>query len=161
MRFAAIKNSQMVSNIDDISIIGPQEKRSGRLIAAGLMLTSLVDVFSILVIYLIYNSGSAEFQVNLSKEIQLPMTSRSSALKAGVSVRIVDGKYIIDEKTFSESEVVAELSRLKELNDEKSGHLIIQADKDADFNLINPLLVIASQAKFESIKFATIEGIAK
>ena len=76
-----LSQSLLSSALEGTSMIRPSQKRGGRSLAAGLMLTSLVDAFSILVIFLIMNHSNSQDVVNLGEKITLPTAQEASSFK--------------------------------------------------------------------------------
>lgn len=63
------------------SILKPKESRWKRVLAADLLLTALIDAFSILVIFLLMNFSSTGEILFLSKNMELPKSSQSEILE--------------------------------------------------------------------------------
>jgi biopolymer transport protein ExbD len=161
MYFGAIKQNKIHSPLAEMAVVRPTSSNVNMLkVAAPLMLTSLVDAFAVIVIYLLVSSGQQGGELKMSKEISLPLAQQSKALEAGVNVRVVKNQYIVNDKNMSANQVLVYLTQLnKELiqnNDQRKGHLVIQADKESQFDGISPLLLVASQSGFENIKFAVM-----
>ena len=161
MKFSALKNETMISPLENVGSLRPKSNRITRTIAATLILTSLVDAFSILVIYLLLNSSSSP-ETKLNKDIQLPVAEYSNSLKNGVGIQVVQGGYILNDNKLDSDGLLRALvvlgKELRDSNDPKQKSLIVQADQNIDFDRISPLLTIASEAGFEDIKFATVGG---
>ncbi len=131
--------------------------RGKRTLVASLTLTSLVDAFSILVIFLIMNHSASNEPVNIGKKIVLPEAAESHFIQNGVVVRIEDGHFYVEDKPVAAAGL---FSQLKVLNEsavaEKKEGLIIVADKGADYADLNPAILAGSQAGFTKFKFAVI-----
>lgn len=155
-----LAQQSMHSPLKASSVIRPKGRIAGKALAATLLLTSLVDAFSILVIYLLMNTTAANETLNINKEIKLPMAAQSEILTAGLLVKINNDKYTINEEAVQPSKLFDYLqssqARLKDSGDDRAGKLIIQADKAASFELINPIISAGVQSGFEIIKFAVL-----
>lgn len=163
MRFSVLRSQNIHSPIDGMKSVRPEKGKGSRILTATLVLTSLVDAFSILVIYLLLNSSSATTQIEIDQGMQLPRTDFHQALKDGIGVKVVPGGgYILDKKRLNGRQLRMALEKVKketkELFGKEKNSLIVQADKRVSFDNISPLLAIASDAGIEEIKFATLGG---
>ncbi len=153
-----LNQTQLGSALGGQSMIRPKQIRTRRMMVASLMLTSLVDAFSILVIFLIMNNANSQDVVNVGDKITLPQTQESQFIQEGIVVRIEnDGRFSVEEKPVAIGELS---SRLKALNDgaetaRKDG-LIIVADRDLDYESLSPVILAGSSAGFTKFKFAVV-----
>lgn len=162
MEFGTLKSTNVHSPLESLATVRPKGGGRGMIeMVAPVMLTSLVDAFAIIVVYLLVstqNSGGKELELN--KNISLPKASTSNTLSLGVNIQVVDGKYMVEEKVYNAGELLAHLTELNKSlessGDERKGKIVIQADKKSDFNNISPILSIAAQSGFENIKFAVL-----
>jgi biopolymer transport protein ExbD len=126
----------------------------------SLNLTALIDAFSILVIFLLSNySGDAQ-NVNLSNKITLPNATQSQILNMGTVVKIEDNRFFIDDKEVRFENLLAKLieaktSKKSETEDVQNS-LIIQADRQLDFNVLSPVIRAGGSAGFNQYKFAVM-----
>jgi len=132
--------------------------RGRRNMVASLLLTSLVDAFSILVIFLIMSHSSSQDVVNTG-QIVLPQADESQFIQQGIVVRIEDGgaKVFIEEQLVPQSELITRLKSLNESADvaRKDG-LVIVADRQMDYEGMSPIILAGSQAGFTKFKFAVL-----
>lgn len=142
------------------SILRPKKNRMGRSIIFTLALTSLIDAFSILVIFLLIQGPSGQKELDLGKDLKLPTVQHFVPMDDGVSVRIENGKYFVDQKEVSSQQLTQKLYEIRQkliqdkVKDNKS--LIVQADRRSDFQSINPIIQAGAQTGFEQIKFAVL-----
>jgi len=151
-------------------------KKSG---FVSLNLTAMVDMFTILVIFLI-QLFTASGQVTMNERVQVPTSVAGSPLEDPGTVVMVnnDGLLLIDDMPIPEAEMGTELDipipgmvdRLtkqrefrekiegRDPNQPYQGFLIIQADIKTDFRLIRRILTSANQAGWAKIKFVTLPG---
>lgn len=118
-------------------------------------LTTLIDAFCILVIFLLSNMNGQIQNLNLGKNISLPTANQSDTLSEGVVVRVEKAELYIEDKKISYEEMPKKLIELK--TDIKNS-LVIQADKQSDFEKISLLLRAGGQAGFEKYAFAVLPG---
>lgn len=156
-----LENQILNRPLENESLIRPKSNRASRALVATLILTSLVDAFSILVIYLLMNSSASQ-ELNVEKEIKLPMASQSDVLDAGVVVSISRAGYKIGDEFVKEQDIFTTLKQtqeqLAEDDEERSKKLIVQADKTSTFEKVNPLVMAGTQSGFTTIKFAVLPG---
>lgn len=161
MIFGAIKRQNIKSPLEGLSQVRPKSQVKHMMkLAAPLMLTSLVDAFAVIVIYLLVSTQQSGKELKVEKDIKLPQAQHSQALQPGVNVRVVSGKYLVNEKEMKAGELLGYLTdlnkNLDDSGDERKGKILIQADKESDYSSISPLLSIAAQSGFENIKFAVL-----
>ena len=144
MRFGALKTEMMRSPIDGQAVVRAKGRSSKRTLVLSLVLTSLVDAFSILVIYLLVNTSAATETLNVNKEIKLPLASQSEVLQAGLVVKIENRRYYLNEQEVSVSTLGDALEKAQEelssQGDDRSGKVIIQADQSLTFEDLNPVM---------------------
>ncbi len=153
-------------------------KRSGY---ASLNLTPMVDMFTIIVIYLLQNFSSDGDILYMSKDIQLPnITAKAKLERApviGVSAESVslDGARVVESSELTRDEtwnVPALEEKLREARQkiEQSQALLggspfkgvinVQADKGVKFQILKKVMFACSQAGFGSINFAGMQMTA-
>lgn len=155
-----LQHSSFYTPLSTTSVIKPKGRLVEKTLVAGLILTSLVDAFSILVIYLLVNTQNGVENLRLEKDMTLPMASHSDILQAGVLVTTLKDGYKINDQVISQESLFETLksmqAELKDQNDERATRLVVQADKESSFELINPVIMAGTQTGFETIKFAVM-----
>lgn len=133
-------------------------KKGKKNLVAALMLTSLVDAFAILVIFLILNQSSS-LPIDVNGDMQLPATKEALMVGDAVTVTLTaDGsRFEIDKKTVGINGLVATLKAAREAKPKESQNaLMIMADKEINFADLNPIIVAGSHAGFTHFKFAVV-----
>ncbi|MCC7405233.1 MAG: biopolymer transporter ExbD [Bdellovibrionales bacterium] len=157
MKFSALKTEMMNSPISNQATVRPRKSIFRRPLVTTLILTSLVDAFSILVIYLLVNTGAATEPLD-SKQLQLPFASQSEVLQAGLVIRIENNRYYLNDQEVRSTILGDALekanSALVDKGDERSGKAIIVADQNVKFEDLNPVITACSQTQIKKIKFA-------
>ena len=153
-----LKNKVLYSPLASQSTIRPQRRKGGRSTSATLMLTSLVDAFSILVIFLMMNSAAENSDFQNDKNVVLPKASEAQATMKTAVVKFSDGKIYINDKITTSQNLGGALTELRK-NLKDSGNttadsLVIIADQDLDFGTLNPIIVAGSRVGFSEFKFA-------
>jgi biopolymer transport protein ExbD len=155
-----IRQTALGSMLGSTSKLRPQRGAAGwrRTMVASLMLTSLVDAFSILVIFLIMNHAANNEVVNVGKSIALPQARESQLIQNGVVVRIEAGRFYVEDKLVGQSDLIAQLKQFNSSSDvAKREGLVIVADKAMDYAALSPVILAGSQAGFTKFKFAVIQ----
>lgn len=152
-----LSHSAMTSALGRTSVIRPKQAHHRRTMNAGLMLTSLVDAFSILVIFLIMNHSASQDVVNIGDKIVLPTAQESQFIQEGIVVRVEGGRFMVEETPVELPQLAAHLKKMNE-NAEvaKKEGLIVVADRNMDYADLSPVILAGSHAGFTKFKFAVI-----
>lgn len=154
-----MNRSMLSSALAGTSRLRPDGGKHRRTMVASLMLTSLVDAFSILVIFLIMNVGANQEALNVGDKVQLPQAQSTSMIQQGLVVRVEDGKFIVDEKPVAIGNLLAVLKKHNTGTEAaKKEGLVIVADKQLDYADLSPVILAGSSAGFTKFKFAVIKN---
>ncbi len=162
MKASSLKQSMISSPLSEMAVVRPKAVSSKRVLVSSLMLTSLVDAFSILVIFLLMNAKSGIEQIELKKANQLPQATAMDTVQKGIVLRIEDKAFFVDDVQVSEAALAQKLEEAKAkfeaglLNGQKA-NLIVQADKKMDFEAVSPILRAGATAGIHQFKFAVVE----
>jgi len=150
-----------------------RHKRSGQV--AALNLTSLMDIFTILVFFLMVNSGDVQvlkdtddiimpvsFADQMPKDALLVQVSNADLFIAGIKVADVQ------EIAKNEEDVIAELDkelryqagRRPELTEEEELYgraLIIQGNSEIPYVVLKKIMATAAQAEYRDISLAVTQ----
>ncbi len=136
------------------SYLKPQGK-SVKKRALALMITSLVDAFSILVIYLLFGPALSGESIDPNLGIQLPIAYQSQLSEQNNILIVKKDKFILNHKEVNERSLVGELKKsVEKLSKEKKNSLVIVADKNYDIEKLNPVLIAASEAGLNQLQLA-------
>ena len=146
------------------STLKPQGKRGRKDLAQGLMLTSLVDAFSILMIFLLMNFSATEEFIFLNKGTVLPEASQILELEKNTVVRVENEKLFIGEEELDESGLIAKLIEIRKeiaaaaeegLEVAEPG-VTIQADRLVAYEFLNKVVLASNHAGFSDIHFVVL-----
>ncbi|MCB0366181.1 MAG: biopolymer transporter ExbD [Bdellovibrionaceae bacterium] len=157
-------NNSFVSSVDSCSSLNPKAGKRRNMQAAALMLTSLVDAFSILVIYLLVSMSNSGEVLYIDKGTELPTAVNTHLLERNTVVKLKDDKYFIEEKEVGANDLVARLVELRKEWAEKNqdpkaeAALTVQADKDTSYEHINRIVASGNHAGFGEINFAVLQN---
>lgn len=126
-------------------------------LAIALPLTSLIDAFSIIVIYLLVGTQTSGVELNVSKTLQLPTAEAALPVQEEKlpTVRVEKGQYFVNDKAVSLRQLGATLAQLKQTLGDKN-ELLIQADQKMDYADLDPILRAGSEAGLQKLRFAVI-----
>ena len=149
-----------------------QRRRRTKMLIAGLMLTSMVDMFSLLVIFLLQNfSASPELSV-VAKGVTLPVSATSRELKDAPVLAISSAGIYLDQKFIGLTEDLLEqpeplmkkLSDLRELwqkshpRQDFPGEISVQADQAISSAIVSRFMGMLPAQAFGSIQLAVVGG---
>jgi biopolymer transport protein ExbD len=158
--FGNLGKPKFRSPIKESSKIRPFGNNARKSIASSLMLTSLVDAFTIIVIYLVVNSSDGQ-QIDLKDGIELPQASFSQQLDASPVVVFKDDQFYIDDQVIPQNQLQARLTQLREkiqgLLKTDDPAIIVQADQNIDFDKMQPIMVASAYAGIKQVKFAVLQ----
>lgn len=156
-----IKTSALGSVIAENSILSPKGERHKREVHAELLLTALIDAFSILVIFLLMSFSSSP-EILMTGKIELPKAAMGEQLDRQPVVRTEEGRLYVEEKEVPQDQLVAALLDLRKKfaathpGEEFPGIITIQGDRRLKYEALSSIVQASSQAGFSDIKFAVI-----
>lgn len=130
--------------------------------AAPITLTSLVDAFSILVIYLLVNFSNAGEILYVDNQIELPAAAQVETLERTTIVKVLDQKIFVESDEVLSKDLVAHLIERREAGEKdktdgsQEESLIIQADKKVKYEMISQVVQASHHAGFGEIRFAVL-----
>ena len=136
-----------------------KKKRS---LAATVMLTSLVDTFSVLVIYLLVNFSSTGELLYISKGMELPSAVQSTDLERNLVVKVEKNRIFIEKQEISPKQLTSHLLKIRKNWDqhypglEFRGAMTVQADRRQTYDLLSLVVQAGGQVGFSDIHFAVI-----
>jgi biopolymer transport protein ExbD len=144
------------------------ERRNKMLKPAALNIVSLMDIFTILVFFLLVNSSSQ--QLPSKKDITLPESVAETMPEETVNVMVtkrevmVDGRVIVLLKDISEQEAVItalknelEYQASLDASGNKVKSLTIMADENLPYSLVDKVLKTCQQVSYRKIAFAVTQ----
>ena len=154
------------------------EKRKGSMtVTTFLTLTSLVDLFTNLVLFLIYNFSAEGTAIPSADRMQLPESLAELTPRTTVTVMITQSNIFVEGKSVAEITDIMEVEDLlipalkKELDyeaergkyfsdlttgDSFEGHVTILGDKNIPFRLLEKVMFTCSQSEFSKIDLGVI-----
>lgn len=167
-----ILNQSLVSaDAFEKHLINRKRKKNWAIKAMGftLMLTSMVDMFSMLVVFLLQTFSSSP-EILVTKGVEIPDSITPSIVReAPVLALSRDGKVYLDQELIGKTTVVLKKPNmlLKKLNTIKqkwasshttpfSGEINLQADKEIKSTDVASMMGILTSSQFQAIQLAVI-----
>jgi biopolymer transport protein ExbD len=144
------------------SYIAPKHAKWKRAIVADLLLTALIDAFSILVIFLLMSFSSTGDMLFIGKGQELPKAARADVLERNPIVKLDGGKIYLEEKEVTADGLVAALLELRQQfaeshpGEEYPGIVMVQGDRRLKYEDLNQIVLAASHAGYSDIRFAVL-----
>lgn len=144
-----------------------------------LNITSMTDMFTILLVFLLQTFNSSELQIDPVEGVRLPASNTElnpvSAIKISLSQKELkmDQLHLADVRNSDiESSLLDahdpsfikplfnELQKLNAAKDKNAalGRILLQADQDLPYGLLRKVMYTASQAGFPNLKLVTVAG---
>ncbi len=148
-----------------------RHKRGGKGVA--LNLTSLMDIFTILVFFLLVNSSQQQPPSN--KDLELPLSTASKEVKENLLVMVTSTSIIVqgekvadveDAKALEEDSIPELLSELKRQGERirqstpdpvKASEITIMGDKEIPYKLLRKLMFTCTESGFTRISLAVMK----
>lgn len=160
--------------------LGVKRKRLSDQVAPKLQITSMMDMFTIILIFLLFSFSDNPEQMTLEKNMDLPQSTSKNNYKDGLRLSVSNDHLKIGDGVIAKirnGNVVGLRSdqleksllykRLKEENrklesapdnDEKKNHILFLCDKRLSFKTINSIIKTAGMAGFPDFQFAVLEN---
>lgn len=160
MNKSPLTSSRRSPLMDSMTIKGHGKTKGGhsgtRELGLALPLTSLIDAFCIIVIYLLIGTQTSGVESQMPGQMKLPTASSGQIVdKAIATLRIEKGNYFLDEKLVPRQALGQKLTELKK-NTTDPIELMVQADTQMEYAELDPLLRAGSEAGIEKLRFAVI-----
>ena len=152
------------------------ERKSRNQTMVDMNLVSLIDVFTILIFFLLSNSGGVE-TLPSPKAVRLPESVAHTAPRETLVIVVsateilVDGRKVamVADVLGAEGDLIAPLKAELELqagravvrpeNEAQSKRLTIMGDKDIPYRLLRKIMFTSAQASFSDVSFAVRQRI--
>lgn len=166
-----LNHSLVAADAFEKHLINRRRKMSWGMKAAGftLMLTSMVDMFSMLVVFLLQTFSSSP-EILILKGVELPNSITAAEVKEAPVLAISkDGNLYLDQKLVGMTKDVMTKPEelLKRLNSIKhdwskshtdafAGEINLQADKEIESTTVSMVMAILTSSQFQSIQLAVM-----
>lgn len=152
------------------------ERRSRNQTMVDMNLVSLIDVFTILIFFLLSNSGGVEILPS-PKAVQLPESVSEKAPRENLIVVVSGSEILVDGRKIAnvadvlamEGDLIAPLKAeldlqanrqvIRKENEAQSRQLTIMGDKDIPYRLLRKIMVTSARSNFSDVSFAVRQRI--
>ena len=149
-------------------------KKSGRSVDVSLNLTPMIDMFVVLVIFLLMTFSTSGEILFIQKDIELPSAKITDELEQAPVIIVGSGQVVIEGNTVGRMDDIAEdenfeiadlseqLNNLKKNyqqlhpNQTFSGKIIIQGDKEISFRVLKKVMFTCTATGYTNINFAVL-----
>lgn len=149
------------------------ERHHKRFGGSNLNLVSLMDIFTILVFFLLVNSSSVQ-QLPSSKEVKLPTSSAEQLPEETVILLVNNNQILVQGRLIAkvsdvlkiegnliqpllEEMQIQSLSSFKENSEEEGLDVTIMGDKHIPYKLLRRILATLSEANYTNISMAVMK----
>ncbi len=147
------------------------ERRSRNQTMVDMNLVSLIDVFTILIFFLLSNSGGVEVLPS-PKAVQLPESVSEKSPRENLIVVVSGSEILVDGRKVAnvadvlamEGDLIAPLKAeldlqanrqvIRKENEAQSRQLTIMGDKDIPYRLLRKIMVTSARANYSDVSFA-------
>ena len=142
--------------------------------AADILLTPLIDMFVLLVVFLIMNFSATGELVTISKDIKLPKAATTKMLERAPIIQISaktiavegfkvgDSDDILKDEDLRVPQLTDKLQEMRKVDEmmhpgaQFKGEIIINADVAIDFKLIRKVMMASAEAGYININYAVL-----
>jgi biopolymer transport protein ExbD len=178
---AQATEAESTANLDDEMLYVRRRHRGAEGFIAGLNLTAMMDIFTLLLVYLIKVYADAPENITLNDDLRPPKSTAPDNIVPAVSVLISKSAILVDTKTVLKLKdgridtedpatayvplaqaLTARVDFIEALADRGgspfNGDLMIIADQDTPYDLISNVLYQAGKARFTSYRLIVQRG---
>jgi len=139
------------------------DEKNKKVMAVSLSLTSMVDMFAILVIFLLTNNSSVEEWVSLGHDITLPKAKSSDQARKTTTISISqqqifgDEQALVDIEKITKGPILVQPLRkwLLSLKDrDKGGYVNVVGDERVPYGAVRRVIATCQEAGFMNVNLA-------
>lgn len=167
--------------------LGKRNKQKKKFKPPALMLTSMMDMFTIILIFLLFSFSENPEKLNLSNDLDLPKSSSQANYTKAVKLILSQKALLLDDEVIvtlegnelpgmSDDDLQSSplFQKLKAVRDKakaesdmaaaaegetaEAPHILFMCDKSHNFTTINRVIKTAGLAGYPNFQFAVLEG---
>ncbi len=152
-----------------------KKNRFKKILVAGLMLTSMVDMFSLLVIFLLQSFSNSPEITSPIKDLQLPAAVTAISGQDAPVVAVSGQEIYLDQKKYGTpvevlkkpNEFLIELQQIRQVwekdhpKDKFRGEILLQADQTMPSIMVSQVINLLMSQGYGTIQLAVITGKSK
>lgn len=156
-----LKQTAMAGNLNSVSVLNPKGHSRKKDVSADLLLTALIDAFSILVIFLLMSFSSSGEILLIGKDMELPKAALTEILEQNTLIKVEEGQIYLHEEAVSLNQLLEKLIAIRKelaasITDDAAAALTVQADRRIKYEFLSQIVQTASHAGFGDIHFAVL-----
>lgn len=157
-----LTQTAMSGAVSSASLLRPKGQKWKRELAADLLLTALIDAFSILVIFLLMSFSSSGDILTLSKDMELPKAGLVEVLDHNPVVKVDANQIFLENQAVTAEGLIQALLDLRQKfsegrpGEEFPGIVTVQADRRVKYEFLNQIVLACAHAGFSDIRFAVL-----
>lgn len=139
------------------------DDNSRKVAAVSLSLTSMVDMFAILVIFLLSSNSTVQEWVQIQHDIQLPKAKSSDEVKKSTTIQVSkdavfgeDNQPLIDVAKVQGGLVVGPIQKYLSKIPDKQGYVNIVADARVPFGAMRRIIATVQESGFNNVNLAVM-----
>ncbi|MBY0470510.1 biopolymer transporter ExbD [bacterium] len=158
--------------VNNLRAGGRGKKKNSRSVLAGLMLTPMVDMFSLLVIFLLQNFSASPDLLYVSKGVTLPVAVSGAEMEDAPVLSIATDGVYFDQKFVGETgevltrpdDLMGRLQDHRELwekthpNQDFPGKVTIQAHTEVPSTTVSTLMGMVQSQAYATMQLAVVAG---
>ncbi|MBU1169312.1 MAG: biopolymer transporter ExbD [Proteobacteria bacterium] len=155
--------------------LGKRRKAAKPFIPPKLQITSMMDMFTIILIFLLFSFSNNPEQMDLDSEMSLPQSTSKLDYKDSIRLVLSKNELKLDGNvvaTLENDSIVGletlydELKKYRDIADElkkneneedRKEHILFLCDKEHSFKVVNAIVKTAGRAGYPNFQFAVVE----
>ena len=158
--------------------LGDRRRKKQKYIPPKLMLTSMMDMFTIILIFLLFSFSETPETINLGKNLDLPRSNSEAGYQQAIKIVLSKTELRVNDEVMAEvqnheivglpvedlksSSLFQRLKTYRETNkledsESEAQHVLFLCDKTHSFTTINNVIKTAGLAGFPNFQFAVLE----
>lgn len=158
--------------------LGRSDKRSRRFVVPRLQITAMMDMFTIILIFLLFSFSSDPETIELERNLELPKSTAKMGYKESIKLVLSNSSLKLDDKVVAKlkngritgldktdlkkSVLYHQLTLLRLKNEKqdflvKNQHILFLCDRRLPFKTINTVIKTAGLAGFPDFQFAVLK----
>lgn len=159
---SVLNQTAMNGAVSSASLLRPKGQKWKRELGADLLLTALIDAFSILVIFLLMSFSASGEILTISKDMELPKAGLVESLERNPVVKVEAGQIYLESQPVTAEALIQALLELRQKfaadrpGEEFPGIVTVQADRRVKYEFLNQIVLACAHAGFSDIRFAVL-----
>ncbi len=159
--------------------LGQRRRSAKKFVPPKLMLTSMMDMFTIILIFLLFSFSETPEKIQLGEDLQLPRSTAEAKYQQALKIILTQTELRVDDQLmatvhgqeiegltstdYQSSALYKRLKRIREdvkatENDEQEPpHILFLCDKSHSFKTINSVIKTSGLAGYPNFQFGVLE----